>query len=178
MFVARGVWVTLIGAKWTLLPPGWSNSRVPSPSSTGITQTSTSSSAPAARHCAATLAPSTLTYLSPAAARLGECRLEIADERDTGNRIGRRAVGQHELRAVPAAAERLTLAGLTLVRIVAAIRSAAREDRADLRDQLVDNGIGANVLGQPGHVAARPGDEPVERHRGRVEKLRHGGLDR
>ena len=80
---------------------------------------------------------------------------------------------QDKLRAVPAAAERLPLTLSPLVGVVAAKRPVACEDCAGLANQLVYNGIRAEIVGHPGHVAARPSDEAVERHRCRIEELRH-----
>jgi hypothetical protein len=72
---------------------------------------------------------------------------------------------QEELRAVPAAAEGLALALLALVGIVAAESPVADQNRAGMSDQLIHNRIRAEIVGHPRHVAARSGDEAVERHR-------------
>jgi hypothetical protein len=79
-----------------------------------MTDTATSSSTPAARHCAATLAPRMLTYLSPAAAPDSAIAVAMSRTNDALDRVGGRVVRQHELRALPAAAENLALAFLAL----------------------------------------------------------------
>src|SRR5205823_1790397 len=105
--------------------------------------------------------------------RRGDRVRQVPGERDAGNRL-RGPVGEDDLRSLPAAAERLALALGTAVRIVAAVRPAADEQRADLRDQRVDQRIRAEVRGQPGHVPAGSGDEAVDRAAEAVEQFRHG----
>ena len=111
-------------------------------------------------------------------ARLFDRRGQVADEGHPRHRVGRRPVRQHELRPVPAAAERLTLAGPALIRVVAAVGPVADEDRPGLRNEVVHNGIRVEEASETGHFTAGAGDEPVNRHRRRIEKLRHGRLDR
>ena len=62
---------------------------------------------------------------------------------------------QDELWPVPTTAEGLTLAGLALERVVAAERTIADEKGTGLLDQLVHNGIRAEIVDHPRHIAAR-----------------------
>jgi hypothetical protein len=104
-------------------------------------------------------------------ARGGDRRREVVEEEDVGRLVGRRIVGEDELRAAPGAAEGALLVGAA-VRVVAAPGVVADQERADPRDQLAADPVRPQPV-QPLHVAAGAGDEAVERGRRRVEELRH-----
>ncbi|MEK8109267.1 hypothetical protein NKG94_40380 [Micromonospora sp. M12] len=88
--------------------------------------------------------------------------MQVTDERDVRGWLGRRSVGEDEHRPVVLAAECAFAVGAA-VRVVAAEGAVAGQDRADVGQQALRRRIfGAEVLGQPGHVAARAGDVAVE----------------
>src|SRR2546423_438636 len=107
----------------------------------------------------------------------GDRAVEVTDERDARYRRGRGMVGEHELRPLPPAAERLALALRAPVRIVTAERARADQQGADPADELGHRRVGPEVRGQPGHVAARAGDEAVQRHRRGVDEFSHESRD-
>lgn len=81
-------------------------------------------------------------------------------------------VGKHALRPAPSSTEWLSFPAFdALVRIVIAEGAIADGQRPDLVDHVVYQRIGSKVLGRPGHIPARTGDEPIERHGDRVEQL-------
>src|SRR5258708_3598829 len=102
----------------------------------------------------------------------------ITDERDTRHLSVGGVVSEHELRSGPPSAEWLAFLGCVLIRIVAAERALADEQRADPADKVVHRRVGPEVLGQPGHVAIRTSHEAVQRHSGREQYLCHNYLRR
>jgi hypothetical protein len=75
-------------------------------------------------------------------------------------------VAEYELWTGPCPAVRLAFLGLG--DLVGAI---ANEQGTDVGLHLVCSRVGAEVVGQPGQVVARAGDEAVQRHGGMPEDL-------